>query len=366
MTEVNETLATETLTNGTETVAPLGGYQFIQVHSEDEKEPDTMWLKGSDSCPAWSNASSTYKNSTEYNELLESTGPFYAQFNDVLANNLPPSKISYANAYDVFDLINVASIHNDSDIVTPEQLDQLRYYANTWESNMNYNRTMPDRSLGGASLGGAFLKQLNETVASKGALKFSLMTGSYNTFLAFFGLTNLTTLSTTNNFTGLPNYASSMVFELFSTSDSTTFPSEEELNVRFLFRNGTETDNALTAYPLFGQDKLSLPYTEFRAMLEERAITSPKEWCSACGQTNGFCSQKEFAPEAVTSSEKTGSGMSLAVAGVIGAFVTLGVVALVGGVLFFVMRRKKSTAATPPVVARKSSKDGTSSMDTPV
>ncbi|KAF7887245.1 uncharacterized protein EAF02_003892 [Botrytis sinoallii] len=60
-------------------------------------------------------------------------------------------------------------------------------------------------------------------------------------------------------------------------------------------------------------------------MMEGRAVMSPKAWCSACGQTNGFCSQKEFAPgdaEVVTgSSGSSGSGMSLAVAGVIGAFV---------------------------------------------
>ncbi|KAF7921346.1 hypothetical protein EAE99_007654 [Botrytis elliptica] len=71
------------------------------------------------------------------------------------------------------------------------------------------------------------------------------MTGSYNTFLAFFALTNLITLASTNNFTGLPNYASSMVFELFSESDSSSraFPAAENLNVRFLFRNGTDSNN---------------------------------------------------------------------------------------------------------------------------
>jgi hypothetical protein len=345
------------LANGTETSLPLGGYQFVQIHAEDDKDPDTIWLKGSDSCPAWNNASTTYRNSTEYLDLVKNTQPFYSQFNEVLATNLPPSKISYANAFDVFDLINVASIHNKSDLVTPEQLNQLRYYADLWESNMNYNASQPARSFGGAALAGGFLKQLNETVASKGKLKVSLMTGSYNTFLAFFGLSKLQQFD--NNFRGLPDYASSMVFELFSETEGTAFPAEQDLQVRYLFRNGTDSTDQLTAYPLFGQTSLTLPYPEFRRRMEEFAITGPKQWCASCGQTQGFCSQAEFTPTSASTaqeSKSSGTGLSTAVAGVIGALVTLGVIGLLGG-LFFVLRRRKNKkpASTAPLERKESS-----------
>lgn len=370
---MNETLSTQELANGTETATPLGGYQFVQIHSEDEKDPDTIWLKGSDSCPAWSNSSATYKDSAEFADLVASSASFYAQFNEVLASSLAPAKISYANAFDIFDIINVAQIHNKSDIVTPAQLNQLRYYADTWESNMNYNASQVGRSLGGAALAGSFLKQLNETVASQGKLKFSLMTGSYNTFLAFFGLSQLKSVS--NDFNGLPDYASTMVFELFSETEGTAFPAEQDLRVRFLFRNGTDASDQLTTYPLFGQPLLALPYTEFRTRMEQFAITSPKQWCADCGQTKGFCSQPEYTTTAaVTTSSaetKSSSGISKAVAGVIGAVAALGVVAILGLAFFLLKRRNNKGNAdardvAPTTFERKPSRDGASSTDTEV
>jgi len=363
---VNETLEAQDLANGTKVSSPIGGYQFVQIHSEDEKDPDTIWLKGSDSCPAWNSASSTYRNSTEYLSLVQSTQSFYSQFNSILAAHLPPNKISYANAYDVFDIINVASIHNKTDIVTPEQLDQLRYYANEWESNMNYNASDSGRAIGGATLAGAFLKQLNESITSQGKLKFSLMTGSYNTFLAFFGLSGLKDLN--NDFNGLPDYASSMVFELYSDTDGTTFPAEQDLRVRFLFRNGTDSSDELVAYPLFGTNSMALSYTDFRAHMNEFAINNATQWCSTCQQTQGFCSQPSIAgssktDDAVKSSSNGGrtGGISTAVAGVIGAVVALAVVGLFGLVLFLLRRRKnKNGVAAGAPVTRKYSKEASS------
>jgi LPXTG-motif cell wall-anchored protein len=57
--------------------------------------------------------------------------------------------------------------------------------------------------------------------------------------------------------------------------------------------------------------------------------------------------------------------LSLAEAGVIGAFVALGVVAIVGAALWIVLRRKNSNKAAP-VMERKTSNDGVSSTDAPV
>ena len=72
-----------------------------------------------------------------------------------------------------------------------------------------------------------------------------------------------------------------------------------------------------------------------------------KEWCEACGEKSGACAA--FYPEesVAEAAKKSGNGMSNAVAGVIGAMVTLGVVlglqALVLGVagLRLTKRRKQ-------------------------
>lgn len=81
---------------------------------------------------------------------------------------------------------------------------------------------------------------------------------SFEPFISFFALSGLSSGPSASKFRSLPNHGSIMAFELFSYSDSASktnvaksFPSQADLYVRFLFRNGTE--DTLTAYPLFGR-----------------------------------------------------------------------------------------------------------------
>lgn len=310
--------------------------------------PDTIWLKGDESCPAAAEAQGTFEESSEFLSLNESTKSFYSQFWDVLKNvyDYKPELLSYENAFDIFDLIIVANIHNASftSNVTSEQLFQLRTLADSAEFSTNYNRTVPARSIGGESLLGGIFKQLNQTVSSKGKLKFSLLAGSYDNFMASFGLMNLTSANT--DFFGLPLYASTMSFELFTTADITTFPSNiDDLNVRFLFRNGSTAGSQPTVYPLFGGSALSLSWKDFSVQIKQRAITSVGQWCSACNATQSFCPAPSMTaiPEAAAGS--SGSGLSNAVAGVVGAMVTAGV-ALLAGFVFWLARRRQSARST--------------------
>ncbi|KAL9022933.1 MAG: hypothetical protein Q9180_008484 [Flavoplaca navasiana] len=194
---------------------------------------------------------------------------------------MPSENVTYAHAYDIFDLLNVGSIHNESfaSTVTTPQLSQLRYYADALEWGHNYNLTQPARSIGGMALAGGILRQLNQTVSTQGNLKLSLMAGSYDTFLGFFGLTNLTAVDA--DFMGLPGYASNMAFELFTDGKTTTFPSDmADFRGRFLFRNGTDGSMPLVVFPLFGHYTIS--YDDFVNELGSRAINSVGEWCSTC------------------------------------------------------------------------------------
>ncbi|KAF2227146.1 histidine phosphatase superfamily [Elsinoe ampelina] len=349
---INNEIGTEELTNGTSTTDPLNGYQYILVHGEDSNSPDTIWIKGDEQCPAWSSASKTYRTSPSYLDRLNSTASFYSQFEPILNPIMGAGNVSYKNAYDVFDLLNTASIHNAT--VAPripsDALDQARYLANEWEWNMNYNATQPSRSVGGAALAGGILAQMDAAVKSKATKqKFNLMAGSYDTFLAFFGRANLTAAS--DNFYGLPNYAATMAFELFSEADDAAFPTNvnDDLRVRFLFRNGSET--SLDAYPLFGQSQESLSYGQFVGEMSPRAVTSVPQWCSTCGSLADFCvaanqTNSAAADKATTTSA---SKMSNAAAGGIGAGVTLAVVAVLGGLAALLMRRRKGRKTEQPV-----------------
>lgn len=344
----DKTLATEKLNNGSSATAPLNGYQYVHIQGEAPEEPDTIWIKGDEQCPAYTTAAATYKQSKEYRANFDSSRDFYKQFVDQLKNSMPAENVTYAHAFEIYDLLNVANIHNTSVNVPSDKLDQLRWYADASEFAQNYNQTMPDRAIGGQTLMGGFLRQLQKTVDSKGALKMSVFVGSYDTFLSFFGLANLTDASP--NFTGLPAYASTLAFELFTQTDMTSFPSNaDDLRVRFLFRNGTDT--ALTAFPIFDSKDDSMPWNHFKSEFSARAIESAAAWCARCKSTVGWCSQKGIAPDSTSSTasptpSNKKSKLTLIQAGVIGAMTTLGVLALVGAILFFARRGKKAGAPT--------------------
>lgn len=363
---LDASISSQSLNNGTNYTNPLDGYQYVVLHGEEKESPDTIWIKGDDECPAFTEAMDTFPESTVYQERLESTRSFYQQFwPDILENvyDLSEEDMTYGNAYTIFDLINVGTIHNTSmkDAVTTEQLFQLRALADSAEFDSNYNASQPDRSIGAKTLNTAILSHLNETVTSEGDVKFSLLAGSYDTMLAFFGLNELTAAS--SDFYGLPDYASTMVFELLTSNDDVDgFPSDtDSLMVRFLFRNGSDSGGEPTAFPLFGGEETTLSWTKFVAEMQSRAISSVAEWCNACRSEQEFC-VAATAGDGVSSeeSEGNGGGLSNAASGVIGAMVTLCVVGVIAAIVFVIFRKR--TRAAPGAVTPWTVEKGNASI----
>ncbi|RVX72639.1 hypothetical protein B0A52_04037 [Exophiala mesophila] len=365
LSELDESIATETLTNGTDYTGPLDSYQFILIQGQPATSQDTIWIKGDDNCPVHIASQKSYLNTPEYQATFDDTLEFYQQFVPLLGHILGDDEVTYENAYEVFDLMNVASIHNESIAgeIDPADLDQLRYLADAWEYNTNFNASEPARMIGAKTLMGGILRQMNTTVASGGRNnKFQLFSGSYDTFVSFFGLTNLTSVDP--DFYGLPDYASTIAFELFTEegdSDSPAdFPSadavNENLQVRFLFRNGTDGGEELNAFPLFGEAELAMSYGQFRERMESIAINSVGEWCNVCGSSQDFCvAANETYSGSSASTSSSSSGLSNAAAGGIGAAVTLAVVGLVGAVIYLLYRsrRKNQAEASAARVAEK-------------
>jgi hypothetical protein len=134
-----------------------------------------------------------------------------------------------------------------------------------------------------------------------------------------------------NDFTGIVDYASSMAFELVTNSSvsATSAPNLDQIYVRFLFSNGSAAYNGdLQAYPLFGQSATSVPWATFVTEIGKISIGDQETWCSACGNTTGVCANTSTSSTPSLSSGGPGDGTSIstAVAGVIGAMVTLGVI----------------------------------------
>ncbi|KAL9064752.1 MAG: hypothetical protein Q9161_008681 [Pseudevernia consocians] len=343
---VGTTLGSQILGNGTLVVAPLDGYQIIPIQTltTGTGSEDSAWLQGASNCANAEISSNNYFTSPEYMALLNSTQAFYSSILPTINTTFNASQATFYNAYSIFDYLNVATIHNatipSSTLLTAETLLQIRTLADTHEYNLAYNASDPIRAIAGATLAAQILSALNTTITSNGTTApINLQLGAYGQFQSFFGLANLTSLGA--DWIGIPDYASTMTFELFTDVAPSPFPATGDLQVRFLWHNGTTGNSSTpTPYPLFGQQSLALSWDAFVMGMQSFAVGSQNDWCRACGNSTGVC-----APEGGLTQPSSGGGKSAGggaggvsrpVAGVIGAMVTLAVVLGVEGLIMLV------------------------------
>jgi hypothetical protein len=340
---VGPTLGSDTLRNGTVVRSPLNGYQLVPIElvSNGGGSEDSPWLQGAQNCANAQISSNSYFLTPEYMATLNKTRSFYDGVAPMVNHTFAPGQISYDNAYTIFDLVNVASIHNSSDsfpssnLLTPETFFQLRTLGDQHELNLAYNASEPIRAMTGAVIASQVLTALNGTITGKGKQKLNVQFGAYAGMLSYFGLTGL--LQVKSDFYGIPDYASTLTWELVTnaTVNSTSFPSTDDISVRFLFHNGTTSDiSEPTAYPLFGQSETVLAWNDFVTHTKKFAVGDQRDWCNLCGNSTGACSPSVLSgsgsgpssspsgsPSSGSSSQ--GGGISKAVAGAIGAVVTL-------------------------------------------
>lgn len=336
---VGEALGSQTLRNGTNVTSPLNGYQLIPISivSGGSTSESSGWLQAATGCNAATTSSNEYFYSTEYDELLASTQDFYTNLTSVINSTFPVANISFKNAYLIYDYINVAEIHNatipSSDLLTNETLFQLRTLADAHEWGLAYNSSNDLRAIAGNTLAAEILQGLNTTITGGGKSKMNIQFGAYGSFGSFFGLANLT--ATNPDFYGIVDYTSSMAFELVTnaTVSSTSYPSEDEISVRFIFHNGTaDAESEPQVYPLFDSDSDLMSWNDFSTKMSAIAVGTTEEWCKVCQNTDGTCAayvtstSGSNSTTSTTSDAKKGNGLSPAVNGVIGAMVTLAVI----------------------------------------
>lgn len=267
----------------------------------------------------------------------------------------------------VFDYVHVSQIHNTSissdGLLTNDTVVQLQTLANAHELGLAYNASEPVRAIAGSVLAAQILDALNDTLESSlkktSAERFNVQFGAYATFMSFFGLSNLTT--TSDDFKGIVDYASSMTFELVTNAtvngtDAPTTVRPDDVSVRFLFSNGSASDSApAQEYPLFGQSETTIPWSDFVTNMQKFSIGDTKSWCTACGNSTGVCasaasgSGSGSGSEASTSNSR--SGLSPGAAAAVGVCSLLGLVLplILGAALAgFRVVKKGTRAATGP------------------
>jgi hypothetical protein len=314
------------------------------VRTVNSNSPETIWLKGDDECPLNIQGFGQFVTSQEFKDIQSSTVGFYESFQDILNGVIPLRRLSYLNAYEIFDYINVGVNHNATIAtrVSAAELKKLRTLADSREWALNGNITSPTPnpiSIGGSTLATRLLSEL--LMGTKlPPRKMSVFFGSYDTFLSFFALTSLPSIS--GNFRGLPDYGSTMALELLSTIPTPVNP--EDFYVRFLFRNGTDPLNSIREYPLFGRSRSDavMPFPEFRSLMDSIAIQSAPQWCEICTSQQDFCPADIAAHPTNPPHQPM---MKPEIAGVVGAMCALATVAIVVAVLMLlgisVSRKKK-------------------------
>ncbi|TVY92256.1 Lysosomal acid phosphatase [Lachnellula willkommii] len=328
---VGTSLGTQSLANGTNVTSPLSGFQLIPVNavasaSSSANSENSAWLQGSSGCEAAILSSNNYFYSPEYMQKLNSTADFYKSVLPVINGTFTTATDTFKNAYTVYDLIHVSQIHNktiqSSSLLTSDTVFQLQTLADNHEFNLAYNASDQIRAIAGSTLAAQIVQQLNTTITGKSKVPVGIQFGAYGSFLSFFGLAQLPKVS--ENFTGIVDYASSMAFELVTnaTVNNTSYPSTDQISIRFLFSNGTASENPLAAYPLFGQAETVISWPTFVDEMNKFAIGDQATWCQQCGNSTGVCASTTSS----SSSASASGGISKAVAGVIGAMVTLAVI----------------------------------------
>ncbi|KAI2621104.1 phosphoglycerate mutase-like protein [Hypoxylon sp. NC1633] len=350
------------LANSSRVEAPLGGYQYIPVTtsstaSTSADAESSEWLQGGSGCGNAVVSSNNYLLSSEYLTTLNQTKSFYSSLLPVINGVFGASQATFKNAYSIFDYVNVGVIHNKTDLLTSDTFKELKTLADNHEWNLAYNESDTIRAIAGATLAAQIVQQLNSTLTSRGKTPIGIQFGAYASFMSFFGLAQLQKVSA--DFTGVVDYASSIVFELVTNASSvsgSSYPSLDQVSVRFLASNGSAAQHPPAAYPLFGQSETLLPWNTFAAEMGKFAVGDTASWCQACGNTTGVCAAASSSTPSTTNGDSSdggatatsGNGLSLPVAGVIGALVTLVVILGVEGLVYALAGLKlvkKSTLA---------------------
>lgn len=293
--------------------------------------------------------------------------------------------MTYSYAYSLWEYANYQYNHNATakSQISQSQLNALYALASTKMFALTGNLTASGaskgdmvRAIGGKTMANKVVQYLSASILSGGsANKLNLMFGTFEPFLAFFALSGLASYSPSPSnslaFQQIPLPGSTIIFELFSSTPSSYnlsqgMPSENNLWVRFMFRNGTDDASRLVSYPLFGRgnSESDMQWKDFKALMQSISINNIGDWCKICGGTSTalFCPlfvRQDGSTNPVstipTSSTSAGgnSGLSPVIAGFIGAiimFVVMGVVLVVVSLnsswncVSMVSRRRKSSS----------------------
>lgn len=348
-------------------------------------------LQGHTACTNYLSSSMELRDDPEMEETYVATYEFYQNLWTKAFQGSPflMTSVNFDYAYELWDYASYQYSHNATvrggggngttgstraGLLNVAEVAKLHQLANQQQYGLNGNLTayaqQPGdriRAVAGRTLAGRVIAQFQGHLSSRQRTrKLNLMVGSFEPFLAFFALAGLADEHGSGLFLQIPPPGSALVFELFSVgggggdlSEADAPIDEDELWVRFLYRNGTGADEPLRAYPLFGRPnaETAMLWDDFYRNMDRIAVTDPAEWCELCDSSNLFCSAliDDSSSDGDPSSSPGETGgveskrLSPTVAGVIGALTAFAALVLlaVGAWVLAGVRLTRRRAAGP-------------------
>merc|ERR1711881_707303 len=317
-------------------------------------------------CQSFSRSAADYYNTDSFNDTEAAVRTTYQSLGHAVLNGvLPQNQWSYSNAYMIYDYISYIYRHNSTAYQTltgpgyQGSYDKLYTLASQKQWEIYGDKSVSGlvlgdqiRTIGGQTLAARIAGLLFNNIGTSGAsTKFNLAVGEYDVMMSLFSLLNLPNIN--ENFKSIPPYASAFAFELFSYENDTSisaYPDPDSLWVRFLYINGSLSDDnpspSIQAYPIFsrGPSETDMRWNDFFSLMTDIGLENVADWCVLCNANSIFCpALTGEGTNGGSGSVLTGrsGGMAPAIAGVIGAVVTLAVIGLllllamlVGGVRF--------------------------------
>lgn len=351
-------IAAAQLANGSILDFPLGGYQYPNIQTLSSLDPMSIWIEGHANCPEYQATNYAFHGDTTVQQSYNQTLAFYrALWPRVFAGAFTYNMANYYFADELYDYAQYQWNHNPAivDVMAEDELDLLRTLASLQQRDQNGNLSYSGfvkgdmiRAVAGRTLAARIVALFKSHISYDGqASKLNLLFGPREPFVSFFALSGLDSGVSGSVFRTLPDPGAAMVFELFSLGavDSSVLPAEDDLWVRFRYRNSSDESAPFVEYPLFGNgpSKSSLPFLTFVSQMQDFGLDSLSGWCETCGSASLYCTALIEIDGGVGSggASSTSNPLSPAAAGAIGALVTLGVLGLVflaavcfGGVRF--------------------------------
>ncbi|KAK2025629.1 phosphoglycerate mutase-like protein [Colletotrichum zoysiae] len=337
---------------GNSTQYPLDGYQYPVIETLGSSDERSVAIRGNVECPQWNISTTTAMQlDPDMKKLYETSLPQYQSlFSTPPLNDgvVTPSSASFWDAYNIQQYVSYRYSHDQA--VYDEMKDGyarqsefLMMYARLQQLNMTSNQAVSGlqkgdmiRTIAGRSLAQKVVDALwaNSTPAGP-SKKMTLMFSSHEPFLSFFSLAQLQQGNPTllNPFWNIPQNGAAMVFELIGDKPDTTgddvsaYPTEENLYVRFLYRENADPKTPFKEYALFGlaDTETRVPYGRFKQEMLKFGVDA-SAWCKICGSVQSFCHLRTEQPT-------VGGAICSAVqkpfvAGIIGAVIVLAVLGL--------------------------------------